>query len=90
MSDSREGPVTLEFPARQARRVLDEVGTLRDGLNVVMEIVLRHDREFERLNSKLDDMLRQMAAMVAQHQRFSDRVAGMDARLAAVEDKQQA
>jgi hypothetical protein len=75
--DGREGgpaksdnPVTLEFLARQGRRVLDEVASLRDAMNVLMEIVLRHDREFERLNGKLDDMLRQMTAMVAQHQRF--------------------
>ncbi len=70
--DGREGgpampdsPVTLEFLARQGRRVLDEVASLRDAMNVLMEIVLRHDREFERLNGKLDDMLRQMTAMVA-------------------------
>ncbi len=61
-------PVTLEFLARQGRRVLDELTSLRDAMNVLMEIVLRHDREFERLNGKLDDMLKQMTAMVAQHQ----------------------
>ena len=60
-----DNPVTLEFLARQGRRVLDELATLRDGMNVLMEIVLRHEREFERLNGKLDDMLRQMTVMVA-------------------------
>ena len=59
-----DNPVTLEFLARQGRRVLDELATLRDGMNVLMEIVLRHEREFERLNGKLDDMLRQMTVMV--------------------------
>ena len=59
-----DNPVTLEFLARQGRRVLDELATLRDGMNVLMEIVLRHECEFERLNGKLDDMLRQMTVMV--------------------------
>ena len=49
----------------------DELATLRDGMNVLMEIVLRHEREFERLNGKLDDMLRQATTMVAQQQRFA-------------------
>jgi hypothetical protein len=64
MSDA---PASLEFLARQGRRVLDEVASLRDAMNGLMEIVPRHDREFERLNGKLDDMLRQMTAMVAEH-----------------------
>jgi hypothetical protein len=85
MSDE---PVSLEFLARQGRRVLDEVASLRDAMNVLMEIVLRHDREFERLNGKLDDMLRQMTAMVAQHQRFGDRLLGLDDRLRVLEDRQ--
>jgi hypothetical protein len=37
-------------------------------------IVLRHDREFERLNTKLDDMLQQRRVMVAQQQRTAERV----------------
>jgi hypothetical protein len=85
MSDE---PVSLEFLARQGRRVLGEVAALRDAMNVLMEIVLRHDREFERLNGKLDDMLRQMTAMVAQHQRFSDRLLGLDERLRVLEDRE--
>jgi hypothetical protein len=43
-------------------------------MHVLTSIVLRHDREFERLNSKLDDMLQQMRTMVAQHQRTAERV----------------
>ena len=83
-----DNPVTLEFLARQGRRVLDELATLRDGMNVLMEIVLRHGREFERLNGKLDDMLRQMTVMVAQQQRFGDRLLSLDERVHALENRQ--
>jgi hypothetical protein len=77
MSDNgREGspgtaanPVTLEFLARQGRRTLDELGSLRDATTLLMEIVLRHDREFERLSGRLDDVLRQMTAMAARFHR---------------------
>ena len=60
---------------------------LRDGMNVLTEIVLRHDLEFERLNGKLDDMLRQMTAMVQQQQRFGDRLLALDERLRVVEER---
>ena len=83
-----DNPVTLEFLARQGRRVLDELATLRDGMNVLMEIVLRHEREFERLNGKLDDMLRQMTVMVTQQQRFGDRLLSLDDRVHALENRQ--
>jgi hypothetical protein len=83
-----DGSVTLEFLARQGRRTLDELAASRDGMNVLMEIVPRHDREFERLNGKLDDMLRRMTAMVGQHQRFGDRLLGFDDRIRAIEDRQ--
>ena len=82
-----DNPVTLEFLTRQFRGVLDEIRSLRDGMNVLMEIVLRHDREFERLNGKLDDMVRQLTAMVAQHQRFSERLADHDTCLRVLEDR---
>jgi hypothetical protein len=71
MSDE---PVSLEFLAAQIRGMRDDVHALKDDMGVLTAIVLRHDREFERLNGKLDDMLRQMTAMVAQHQRFSERL----------------
>ena len=71
---SEEG-VTLEFLARQLRRVIDDIASLKDDMGVLTAMVVRHDQEFGRLNAKLDDMFNQMRAMVRQHQRFSERAA---------------
>jgi hypothetical protein len=50
-------------------------------MHVVTAIALRHDRDFERLNTKLDDMLEQLRAMVTQHHRSGERVRRMIATL---------
>jgi methyl-accepting chemotaxis protein len=70
---SEEG-VTLEFLARQLRRVIDDIASLKDDMGVLTAMVVRRDQEFGRLNAKLDDMFNQMRAMVGQHQRFSERL----------------
>jgi hypothetical protein len=59
--------VTLEFLARQLDRVLTEQAAMRDDIRVLTAIVLRHE-------NTLVDMLQQMRTMVAQHQRFNDRL----------------
>jgi hypothetical protein len=59
--------VTLEFLAAQIERVLAEQAAMRDDIRVLTAIVLRHE-------NTLKDMLEQMRAMVAQHQRFNDRL----------------
>jgi hypothetical protein len=41
-------------------------------MHVVTAIALRHDRDFEQLNTKLDDMLEQLRAMVTQHHRTGE------------------
>ena len=74
MSDDRSEPVDLTFIGRALQRLTGDVASLRDDMHVLTAIVLRHDREFERLNTKLDDMLEQLRAMVAQHQRTAERV----------------
>ncbi len=58
---------TLEFLAKQLDRVLTEEASMRDEIRVLTTIVLPHE-------NTLKDMLDQMRAMVAQHQRFSDRL----------------
>jgi methyl-accepting chemotaxis protein len=70
--------VNLEFLARQLRRVIDDIAPVKEDMNVLTAIVLRHDQEFSRLNTKLDDMLNQMRAMVRQHQRFSERLRALE------------
>jgi hypothetical protein len=59
--------VTLEFLARQLDRVIAEQAAMRDDIRVLTAIVLRHE-------NTLVDMLQQMRTMVAQHQRFNDRL----------------
>ena len=75
LSDDRGEPVVdLEYIGRALPRLTSDVASLRDDMHVLTAIALRHDREFERLNTKLDDMLQQLRAMVAQHQRTAERV----------------
>jgi hypothetical protein len=59
--------VTLEFLGVQMERMLARQETLQEDMRVVTAIVLRHE-------NTLVDMLQQIRAMVAQHQRFSDRL----------------
>ena len=74
MSDQGEPVVDLAYIGRALRRLTSDVASLRDDMHVVTAIVLRHDHEFERLNTKLDDMLTQLRTMVGQHQRTAERV----------------
>jgi hypothetical protein len=66
--------VSLEFIGAQLERIFAELGTIRadqaamrDDIRVLTTIVLRHE-------NTLVDMLQQMRTMVAQHQRFNDRL----------------
>ena len=66
--------VSLEFIGAQLERIFAELGTIRadqaamrDDIRVLTTIVLRHE-------NTLVDMLQQMRSMVAQHQRFNDRL----------------
>jgi len=66
--------VTLEFLGAQSERIFAELrairadqAEMRDDLRVLTVIALRHE-------NMLKDVLAQMRAMVAQHQRFSDRL----------------
>jgi hypothetical protein len=66
--------VTLEFLGAQMERMFAELSAIRadqaaarEDMRVLTAIVLRHE-------NTLVDMLEQIRAMVAQHQRFSDRL----------------
>ena len=81
MSDDRSEPaVDLAYIGRALQRLTSDVGILREDMSVLTTIVLRHDREFERLNTKLDDMLQQLRAMVKQHKRTAERVRKLEER----------
>jgi hypothetical protein len=54
LSDDRSEPVDLTFIGRALQQLTSDVASLRDDMRVLTAIVLRHDREFERLNTKLD------------------------------------
>jgi len=59
--------VTLEFLGAQMERMLARQDALQEDMRVLTAIVLRHE-------NTLIDMLQQIRTMVAQHQRFSDRL----------------
>ena len=59
--------ITLEFLGAQMERMLARRETLQEDMRVLTAIVLRRE-------NTLVDMLQQIRAMVAQHQRFSDRL----------------
>lgn len=66
--------VTLEFLGAQFERVFTELRSIRadqaemrDDIRVLTAIVLRHE-------NTLKDILEQIRVMVAQHQRFNDRL----------------
>ncbi len=66
--------VTLDFLGAQMERMFaeqartrEDIASLREDMRVLTVIVLRHE-------NTLVDMLEQIKAMVAQHQRFSDRL----------------
>ena len=72
--------VTLEFPAAQQRRILDEIAFLRDNIKVLTAIVLRHEETLIRV-------LEQMTAMVAQNARIVDRLRALDERVTQLEER---
>jgi septal ring factor EnvC (AmiA/AmiB activator) len=79
--------VTLDFLARQLRRVIDDIGAVKDEMRVQTGIILRLERDAAHRDERDAAMLNQLRAMVSQHQRFSDRLAGLDERLSALESE---
>lgn len=77
--------VTLDFLAHQLRRVVDDIGALKDEMRVQTAVILRLERDAAHRDERDAAMLNQMRAMVSQHQRFTDRLAGLDERLRVLE-----
>jgi len=79
--------VTLEFLARQLRRVIDDIGALKDGMRVQTAVILRLEHDATHRDERDAAMLNQMRAKVSQRQRFTDRLAGLDDRLRSLEEE---
>lgn len=60
-------PVTLEFLARQQQRVLDELSSFRDDMQVLTAMVMR-------LDGTVSLVLTELRAMHSQHNRLANRV----------------
>lgn len=60
-------PITLEFIARQQQRVLEEIGVVRDDMQVLTAMVMR-------LDGTVGLVLTELRAMHSQHQRLANRV----------------
>ena len=60
-------PITLEFLARQQQRMLDEMGSMRDDMQVLTAMVMR-------LDGTVGLVLTELRAMHGQHQRLANRV----------------
>ncbi|HEV2300246.1 MAG TPA: hypothetical protein VGR91_01640 [Stellaceae bacterium] len=54
--------------------MLADQAAMRDDIRVLTAIVLRHESTLARLDETMQAILQQMRAMVAQHQRFNDRL----------------
>ena len=66
--------VTLEFLGAQMERMLADQAAMRDDVRVLTAIALRHENTLKNMAEQMQDMLGQMRVMVAQHQRFNDRL----------------
>jgi hypothetical protein len=60
-------PITLEFLARQQQRMLEEMGSMRDDMQVLTAMVMR-------LDATVSLVLTELRAMHSQHQRLANRV----------------
>ena len=60
-------PISLEFLARQQDRILDQLNSFRDDMQVLTAMVMR-------LDGTVGLVLKEMRAMHGQHQRLANRV----------------
>jgi hypothetical protein len=64
-------PITLEFLARQQQRMLDEMGAMRDDMQVLTAMVMR-------LDGTVGLVLTELRAMHSQHNRLANRVRSLE------------
>jgi len=66
--------VTLEFLGAQMERLLADHAAMRDDIQFLTAIALRHENTLKHMAEQMQDMLSQMRAMVSQHSRFNNRL----------------
>ena len=71
MSDA---PITLEFLARQQQRMIEEMSSMRDDMQVLTAMVMR-------LDGTVGLVLTELRAMHSQHSRLANRVRHLEERL---------
>ncbi|MGH6679168.1 MAG: hypothetical protein ACREDL_09610 [Bradyrhizobium sp.] len=64
-------PISLEFLARQQERIIDQLNSFRDDMQVLTAIVMRLDGTTTRV-------LQELRAMHSQHQRLANRVGRLE------------
>ena len=69
-----EEPITLEFLARQQQRMIDEMSSFRDDMQVLTAMVMR-------LDGTVGLVLIELRAMHSQHGRLANRVRRIEERL---------
>ena len=67
MGPMADEPIALEFLARQHQRMLDEIGMMRDDMQVLTAMVMR-------LDGTVGLVLTDLRPMHSQHQRLANRV----------------
>jgi hypothetical protein len=70
--------ITLEFLARQQQRMLDEMSSMRDDMQVLTAMVMR-------LDGTVGLVLTELRAMHSQHGRLANRVRRVEERLETTE-----
>jgi len=65
-------PISLEFLARQQDRILDQLNSFRDDMQVLTAMVMR-------LDGTVGLVLKELRAMHGQHQRLANRVERIEA-----------
>ena len=69
-----EEPITLEFLARQQQRMIEEMSSMRDDMQVLTAMVMR-------LDGTVGLVLTELRAMHSQHGRFANRVRRIEEQL---------
>ncbi len=67
-------PITLEFLARQQQRMIEEMSSMRDDMQVLTAMVMR-------LDGTVGLVLTELRAMHGQHNRLANRVRRVEERL---------